>query len=74
VQVPGGWHVEVPADDGTWRRIAIDASDAFAVKPDTYNTVRPATELTTDRLRLVMTPQHGRTCVGMLSVRVETVE
>lgn len=73
VQVPGDWHVEVPAADGSWQRLAIYNTDEYSVLPDAYNLVHPAEPLTTDRLRIVMRPQHDRTCVGVLSVDVAPV-
>lgn len=71
---PGGWHLEVPANDGAWQRLSIAAGDEYGTRADTFNTVHPATPLTAGRLRIVMQPQHDGTCVGILSVRVEVDE
>lgn len=72
VQVPGEWHLEAPDDDGQWKTLEIYNTDQYSSLPDAYNTVHPAESLQTDRLRIVMTPQHEDTCVGILSVDVET--
>jgi uncharacterized protein len=71
VQVPAEWHVEVPDGDG-WTKLAIYNTDEFSTLPDTYNTVQPAQALATARIRIVMKPQHGDTCVGLLAVDVQT--
>lgn len=71
VQLPGEWHVETPVGDG-WQRLAIYNTDSYSSLPDVYNTVHPAEPLTAERLRIVMRPRHGDTCVGILSVDVET--
>ncbi|MCB9876479.1 MAG: glycoside hydrolase family 127 protein [Planctomycetes bacterium] len=72
VQVPGTWHLEALSADGQWHKVALYNTDEYSVLPDTYNTVHPAEPLAVERLRLVMTPQHERTTVGLLSVQVET--
>lgn len=71
VQVPGEWHVSVPAGDG-WKRVEIYNTDSYSALPDTYNTIHPAEQLKTRRLRIEMKPQHDKTCVGILSVNIET--
>ncbi len=71
VQVPGSWHIEVP-DGDRWKTLKIYNTDQFSTLPDSYNTVHPAEATITRRLRLVMTPQHDDTCVGLLSVDIET--
>ena len=73
VQVPGKWHLE-SLDAGTWKEVILYNTDAYSVLPDNYNKVHPQEELKTRKLRIVMKPQHGETCVGILSVEVETVE
>ncbi len=71
VMLPGSWHVET-LEDGDWKRMEIYNTDEYSTLPDTYNTVQPAERLKTDRFRLVITPQHEKTSVGMLSIDVET--
>jgi len=71
VQLPASWHIETLKDD-KWQKLAIYNTDSYSCLPDGYNTVQPADPLKTARFRIVMQPQHDRTCVGILSVDVET--
>ncbi len=71
VQRPGSWHIEVPNQD-QWQKLGIYNTDQYSSLPDTYNTVHPARSLKTDTLRIVMSPKHDKTCVGILSVDIET--
>ena len=73
VQLPSSWHIEVPDGEG-WKPLEIYNTDEFSTLPDTYNTVQPAGPTKTSRLRLVMTPRHEKTCVGLLAVDIETAE
>ncbi len=70
VQRPGAWHLEV-LDNGQWKKLPIYNTDEYSTLLDAYNTVHPANVLATDRFRIVMTPQHEDTCVGILSVDVD---
>jgi len=71
VQLPGSWHLAVPLES-RWQKVAIYNTDEHTSLPDTYNTVRPVDRLTTDKLRIVITPRHPDTCVGILSLNIET--
>lgn len=73
VQVPARWEVQRPVADG-WETVPIYNTDQFSVLPDTYNTVHPAKSWRTQRLRLLLVPQHDQTSVGLLSVQLETGE
>ncbi|MBX3424898.1 MAG: glycoside hydrolase family 127 protein [Pirellulales bacterium] len=74
VQLPDAWHLSTPNDLGTWTPVAIYNTDSYSTSPDNYNTVRPAAPLTTSRLRIELTPRSESTCVGILSVNVETAD
>ena len=69
VQLPGNWHIEVPVN-GSWNKLAIYNTDQYSCLPDCYNTVHPSETLSVDKLRIVMMPAHGQTCVGILSVNI----
>ncbi len=71
VQLPGKWHIEVPHGD-SWKKVDIYNTDQYSNLADNYNLVHPAEKLTTNKLRLVMTPRHNETCVGILSVDIDT--
>ena len=71
VQVPKSWYMAV-RHEGEWQRVDIYNTDQYSVLKDTYNTVHPAEDLKTDKLRIYMTPQHDQTCVGILSANLET--
>ena len=73
VQVPGSWHIEVP-EGNKWKRLEIYNTDSYSSLKDNYNIVHPAGTLITDKIRLVMKPQHGDTCVGLLAVDVDIKE
>ena len=69
VQLPGKWHIEVPSGNG-WKKLDIYNTDQYSCLADSYNTVHPANELNTDKIRIVMEPAHNQTCVGILSVNI----
>jgi len=71
VQLPGAWHLEVPGENG-WTKVEIYNTDRYSTLADNYNTVHPAKTLKTDKLRIVMKPKHDQTCVGILSVDMDT--
>ncbi|RKX45557.1 MAG: hypothetical protein DRP64_04515, partial [Verrucomicrobia bacterium] len=71
VQRPGAWHLEVLDNEEQWKKLPIYNTDEYSTLLDAYNTVHPANVLTTERFRIVMTPQHNNTCVGLLSVDVD---
>ncbi len=70
VQRPGKWHLEVPIH-GKWKKLPIYNTDQYSTLENVYNTVHPARTLTTDRFRIVMTPQNNDTCLGILSVDID---
>ncbi|MCA9137546.1 MAG: glycoside hydrolase family 127 protein [Planctomycetales bacterium] len=70
VQVPGSWRLE-KLDGKQWQPVEIYNTDQYSTLPDNYNTVHPAAPLRTDKIRIVMTPQHDQTTVGILSVEIE---
>ncbi len=69
VQLPGKWHIEVPANGG-WQKLDIYNTDQYSYLADCYNMVHPAELLKTDKIRLVMEPVHDQTCVGILSLNI----
>ncbi len=71
VQLPGSWHLEALTTVG-WKEVAIYNTDEYSTLADDYNTVHPAQTLKTDKIRIVMKPRHDNTCVGILSVDIET--
>ena len=70
VRLPKSWHIEVPVS-GEWKKLEIYNTDEYTTLPDAYNTVRPAKPLTSDRIRLVLTPKDDQATVGLLSVNVD---
>ena len=69
VQLPGKWHVEVPVS-GNWQKLEIYNTDQYSCLADCYNTVHPSQALKTDKVRIVIDPAHGQTCVGILSLDI----
>ncbi len=72
VQVPGAWHIEArktTADE--WKKVEIYNTDSYSTLKDNYNSVQPAARLDARYARIVMTPQHQDTTVGILSVNIE---
>lgn len=71
VQLPKEWRLSIP-DGDRWQRVELYNTDNYSTLPDTYNTVHPAERLKTRRLRIEMQPRHDQTCVGILSVNLES--
>ncbi|MDA3925458.1 MAG: glycoside hydrolase family 127 protein [Kiritimatiellae bacterium] len=70
VQVPGEWHVEVKQGDD-WKKLELYLTDRYNVLPDCYNSAQPKDKTEAQFLRIMMQPQHDKTCVGILSVDVD---
>ena len=70
VQVPGEWHLEVKEGD-QWKKVELYLTDRYNVLKDCYNSAQPKEKLSGQFLRIVMKPQHGETCVGILSVDID---
>ncbi|MCO6043036.1 glycoside hydrolase family 127 protein [Aeoliella sp. ICT_H6.2] len=73
VQLPGSWYLAVPRGS-RWQKVKIYNTDEYSSLPDLYNTVHPAKQLKTRRVRIFMTPRNRETTVGILSVNIETKE
>jgi DUF1680 family protein len=71
VQLPGAWHLEAPGENG-WTKVEIYTTDQYSTLADNYNTVHPDKTLKTDKLRIVIDPKHDQTCVGILSVNIDS--
>lgn len=72
VQLPAAWHIETPTENGQWQKVEIYNTDQYSTLADNYNLVHPANKLFTNKIRLILTPAHQDTCIGILSVDIET--
>ncbi len=72
VQVPQSWSIDYRKDD-RWEAFPLYVTDSYSVFKDQFNMVHPAKDITTDRLRIRITPQPDA-AVGILEVKVEEVK
>lgn len=71
VQLPGSWYLQAPTEEG-WEKVKIYNTDQYSTLADNFNTVHPEGTLKTDKLRILIKPGHSQTCVGILTVDIET--
>ncbi len=72
VQIPQSWSLDYRQND-RWEVFPIYVTDSYSVFKDQFNMVHPAKDITTDRLRIRITPQPDA-AVGILEVKVEDVK
>lgn len=69
VKVPQNWLLEYEVD-GKWETFPLYLTDAYNVFRDQFNMVHPGRPVTTDKIRLLITPQPD-TAVGIFEINIE---
>ena len=69
VQIPEAWEVEYQ-EKGQWMRFPIYVTDSYQLNKDQFNMVHAGREITTEAIRLLITPKKGASA-GILEVVVE---
>ena len=73
VQIPKSWKLEYRTGNNRWESFPLHVTDSYPALADQYNMVHPGRKITTDALRLLMTPRKDA-AVGILELKVEEVK
>jgi len=69
VKVPQNWSLEYWMNN-KWNKFPLYITDSYNVFKDQFNMVHPGQKLSTEKIRIMMTPQKDA-CVGILEVNIE---
>jgi hypothetical protein len=70
--VPQEWSLAVE-ENGKWINFPLYVTDAYNVFKDQFNMVHPAHQIITDKIRILMKPQHEK-AIGILEINIEEVK
>lgn len=70
--VPQEWSLAVE-ENGKWIKFPLYVTDAYNVFKDQFNMVHPAHQIITDKIRILMKPQHEK-AIGILEINIEEVK